>query len=618
MHSQNFLYVYYAFNSNRKRYTIPVGGEGQSGDVDITGVGDLTFNNSSFLSDTNGPDAAGDVTIISPGWITFNNSSINSNTNSTGQAGNIEVNAGQGVYLTGVGSQLQAQTNDEGRAGEIIINTPHFTLSETARITATATAAATNPESSGSITLNADRMDLAGTVGVFAETQGASPAGKLLLQPYNPTPDVINPTLDITLASGAVISASTEGSGHGGDLQVLAPESITISGPGRLAVETSGSGRAGNIEMTTQRLTLTDGVTVSASTQGLGEAGGITLNAEDVTIRDGAQVQTNTSGAQNAGDIKLNVTGVLDIDNGLIESSTEVGSTGRGGDIAIDPIETIIQNDGRVAVLSEGDGPGGNITLVSDRLILNNNGQLIAETLSSDGGNITLTLQDLLLLRHNSLISTSAGTAQAGGNGGNIIVDMPEGFIVAVPTEDSDIAADAFEGDGGKVNITARNILGLEYRHQRTLFSDITASSTFGVAGSVTLDTPNIDPSQGLIELPANLTDQSAQIDRRCLADSGQGQSAFVVTGRGGVPPSPRQVVRSETVGLVDLAIYGDTPPVASADIALAPSDANASASAPVRIVEAQTWRVNAAGEIELIAQEPSDATPLSVKNISC
>ena len=323
--------------------------------------------------------------------------------------------------------------------------------------------------------------------------------------------------------------------------------------------------------MTAQRLTLTDGVIISASTQGTGGAGGITLNSEDVTIRNGAQLQTNTSSAQDAGDIKLNVTDVLDIDGGIIESSTAVDSTGRGGDITIDPLKTIIQNNGRVAVLSEGDGPGGNITLVSNQLILSNNGQLIAETSSSDGGDITLSLRDWLLLRHNSLISTSAGTSESGGNGGNIIINIPEGFIVTVPTENSDIAADAFTGNGGRVDINARNILGLEFRNQRTPLSDITASSVFGRAGEVILQTPNIDPTRGLMQLPADFIGESAQIDQRCLADSGQGRSAFVITGRGGVPPSPREVIRSETVGLVDLADYGDTQPVARSPNAAPP-----------------------------------------------
>nr|WP_199784686.1 hypothetical protein [Nostoc sp. 'Lobaria pulmonaria (5183) cyanobiont'] len=55
-------------------------------------------------------------------------------------------------------------------------------------------------------------------------------------------------------------------------------------------------------------------------------------------------------------------------------------------------------------------------------------------------------------MRHGAQISTTAGTAEAGGNGGNINIDVPSGFIVAVPSENSDITANAFTGTSGRLN----------------------------------------------------------------------------------------------------------------------------------------------------------------------
>jgi hypothetical protein len=42
-------------------------------------------------------------------------------------------------------------------------------------------------------------------------------------------------------------------------------------------------------------------------------------------------------------------------------------------------------------------------------------------------------VQDLLLLRRNSQIFTNAGKLQAIGDGGNITINAPNGFIVAKP-----------------------------------------------------------------------------------------------------------------------------------------------------------------------------------------
>jgi large exoprotein involved in heme utilization and adhesion len=81
-------------------------------------------------------------------------------------------------------------------------------------------------------------------------------------------------------------------------------------------------------------------------------------------------------------------------------------------------------------VSGQNTGSGGNLSVTANALTLDHQGQLIAETTSSDGGNINLNVRDILLLRRNSLISASAGTAQAGGDGGNVTIKA--GFVVGV------------------------------------------------------------------------------------------------------------------------------------------------------------------------------------------
>ena len=278
-----------------KFITLDVGKSGRSGDVTVTGLGSLTFDHTIINSTTQGSNPAGNISITSPSLINFqNNSQIKSSTNSTGKAGNISFTASI-VNITG-GSQvlaetngdgaggnidihasntvnlkrildsspvLSVQTNNGGKAGTILIKTPILNLSDQAKITATATKESTNKEGGGSVTLNASTMNLSGTVGVFAETESSANAGTLKLRPY-----LNDPNLLVTLTIGSQISASTSGKGNGGDLILTAPNSITLSGKGTLAVEAKqgSNGNAGNISFTTGTLLLTDGVTVSAST----------------------------------------------------------------------------------------------------------------------------------------------------------------------------------------------------------------------------------------------------------------------------------------------------------------------------------------------------------------
>lgn len=66
------------------------------------------------------------------------------------------------------------------------------------------------------------------------------------------------------------------------------------------------------------------------------------------------------------------------------------------------------------------------------------------------------------------------------------------------------------------------------------------------------VDTPDIDPSNGLVELPAVPVD--TQVEQACTPGGSQSQSEFIATGRGGLSPNPGDVLSTDAV-MVDLAI---------------------------------------------------------------
>jgi filamentous hemagglutinin family protein len=592
-----------------------------SGDVEIYGSGNLRVADTRILTaqqvEVNLPSGgrviislrdrgqAGNVSVTSTGSLTLSNTQIESDSRGGNPAGDITVSANQGIALVN-GSTISARTISNGKAGNITISAPSLTIAQQTSVTATATATATN-QGGGNITLNTSNLDLAGIVGVFAETQGQAPAGTLRLNPYSDQPD-----LNIALMPNSQISASTSSSGKGGDLIIIAPQSITIAGSGRLAVESSGSGNAGNITIATQQLTLKDGVAISASTSSSGKAGGISINAENFTLSGGTKVLTNTSSSGVAGDLTVQVRDRLFLtgqDTGLFASSTP-GSTGRGGNINIDPQFVQIQDGATIAVDSQGRGTGGNIFLQADRLELRDKGSITAETTSTQGGNITLDVKDVLVLRRNSLISTTAGTAQAGGDGGNITFNG--NFIVAVPNENSDITANAFTGSGGRVTITAQGIFGIQFRPQLTPLSDITASSDFGAAGVVAINTPDVDPNRGLVQLPVDLSDASQLIVQTCpTGDSlAKPPNQFIITGRGGLPPMPSEAVHRDAVQVDLVTVNSENG--ASSQREEAPQRSSSSTSFTHHqdepIVEAQGLRVAPDGTVLLVAADSSNS----------
>ncbi|MEA5624391.1 S-layer family protein, partial [Nostoc sp. UHCC 0251] len=211
------------------------------------------------------------------------------------------------------------------------------------------------------------------------------------------------------------------------------------------------------------------------------------------------------------------------------------------------------------AVSSTGSGTAGDLEIQARSIRLDNQGAIAATTRSGNGGNMILNSQDFLLLGNGSQISTTAGSSEFGGDGGNITINTP--FIVAVPKENSDITANAFTGIGGRVDIKTNGIFGILPRKIPTENSDITASSELGVSGEVTINSPDTDPSRGLIQLPSNVVDASQQIAQGCTPGGRLAASRFIATGRGGLPQSPNEPLRGRAV----ITDWVDLPPQATA-----------------------------------------------------
>ncbi len=326
--------------------------------------------------------------------------------------------------------------------------------------------------------------------------------------------------------------------------------------------------------MTTGKFRVADGANVIASTFNDGKGGDITINANTFEALTGGQVITNTRGGGNAGSIRLNVkdnitiagsdpnfpqrlnrvaegikkigsTDASDVigNEGAVSgifANTTAGSTGQGGSIFIDPPNMTIRDGAKVSVNSLGSGNAGNITVEAGILTLDDRASISAQTGSTQGGNINLTAQNYLLMRRGSQISATAGTAQAGGDGGNITINTP--FLITVPNENTDITANAFTGAGGNININTQGIFGIEARPQASdKTNDITASSDLGLSGNIEINSPdNSSLQNSLTELSQNAIDTNALLANSCIVRSQEKQqSSFTITGTGGLPNRP-------------------------------------------------------------------------------
>ena len=609
--------------------------DGNAGGINIGAGHNVFLTNSGLYSNFFGQGSAGNITIHAGGNISMENHAVLS-TGFTGQGnpGSIVIDAG-GNFSMNSGARLSASTSGRGNAGSVNIRATGAVSLDSSQIFSTVQwidDERIGIGRGGRIFIDGQSLSL--TNDAQLETLVLGSASRLLGERSDAGDITIRVANDVAISSYSGISSAVEQGrvGDGGSIHITAG-SLALSDGSQLTTDMSGQGnagtitigvdnqlvlieqsaistalnagavgRGGSINIQAGSVKLTDSALINASTAGRGRAGDLIISSDTLRVERGAQIRTATASDGDAGNITLRESeqAVLSGDRTGVFANTESNSTGQGGSISITTGQLQVLDGAQVTLSSQGIGNAGNLDASVRNLLLDNQGKIISESSSGDGGNITLQSQDLLLLRHNSLISTSAGTAQAGGDGGNITINAP--FIVAVPLENSDITANAFKGRGGNINITTQGIFGIEYRPHLTRLSDITASSEFGIAGEVAINTPGVDPSRGLAQLPTEVVHAEDLIDRRCSPSRGSDQrGSFTITGRGGLPPSPNDVLQDEDVITPWVTLPSDEQNRDRTSTLNKPTR-----STPQPLVEAQSWVIGPDGQVILTADAPS------------
>ncbi|MBD2563814.1 MULTISPECIES: filamentous hemagglutinin N-terminal domain-containing protein [Nostoc] len=584
-------------------------------------VGTDAFENPSSLASQVNPGAkgkGGDLSIETRRLSVRDGAQVSASTSGIGNAGNLTVHASDSVELSGESLRgtneknpkfpggLFAQVNitrtekqGQGKGGKLTIETGHLSISDGSKVQVSTF----GNGNSGDLLIYASNVEVFETpkynyfsTGIFAEVA-------------DPSPD----------ATGIPGNPRRIAKGNGGNLTIKADQ-LSIRDGGRVSVSTRSQGNAGKLFVRAKDLVEVvgihseygeSGLTASVTPRGKGTGGDLTIETRRLNVRDGGQVSVMTLGKGDAGKLQIHADESIEIvgtsPNAEIQSqlSAEVGSgsTGRGGNLIIKTGQLNVKDGASITSRSTGEGIAGDISIFANIIGLINKSAINAEATSQDGGNIKLQIANLILLRRDSQISTSAGSERSPGNGGNI--NIKADFLVAIPSEDSDITANSFGGKGGVINITAQKLFGLEVGNKPTSLSEITAFSQISptLNGEITLNQPTFDPTQGLVELPQTIIDPAALIAQNpCQRGVG---SKFIITGRGGLPPSPNEGTSSDAVqvDLVEPATGGSEG--AGEQRSRGAEEKNKySVSKP--IVPAQGWIFDKNGEVMLTAYDPT------------
>jgi large exoprotein involved in heme utilization and adhesion len=512
--------------------------EGNGGDIEIN-TKNLSLVDSFLLSDSKGGGDAGSIKINASDSVLLQDAPDTKNSvfkegsliisgvgilgdQTEGNAGNIEINT---KSLTSEGSSfIVAQTNGVGDGGNIIINSQEGVfLNDTSRIVSQVAEKAVG--NSGEININSPIISLNGLSAISTTTLagGKGLAGNINLNTDN-----------LTLTDISIIDALTENNFDGGDITISA-STINLFGGSKIVTATDGTGNAGNISLNVDKA-----INISGNNPNFSQF--IADLAQDEIIRqnEASEIKPNDRFRFTTPSSILKVLGGS---SGLF-ANTSTNSTGNGGNIQIGtPQEFSLADTALISVGSQGDGGAGSLSIEALSLSLDH-GSLLAATPSGVGGNITLSIASNFKLDNQSLVSSQA-TGDA--NGGNINIDSQ--FIIAYPKSNSDILANAEQGEGGNININAESLFGIEARPLNDLSNDINASSNFNLDGTVNINTSRVNPLQGATELPSNVVEAKQTTSQTCSANrEGKANNGLAIAGRGGIHPAPDAPLNSEHI----------------------------------------------------------------------
>jgi filamentous hemagglutinin family protein len=478
------------------------GSLGAAGDVTV-GAGNLTVQGGAQIaSSTAGPGKGGNVNVMVANGVALSGAgpaeasgiTTSAELGSSGDAGQVVLKAGGAVALSG-GAEVASSTAGAGKGGSVSVMTP------------------------GALVL--DGMGVGGTrIAASAEQGSLGAAGDVTVGAGN-----------LTVQGGAQIASSTAGPGKGGVVQITDQGQLSLSGAGGITASSMGAGDAGSVIVDAPQITVTSGSQIASTTAGTGMGGSVNVMTPGALVLDGqgnasTGIAASATGAQSrAGGAVMVQANTLTIEGGAQIASTTAGP-GQGGDVDVVVAGDItLPGPGpQITAQSTGSGDAGKITVSAVRLLMSDRGRISTEAQTANGGNITLSVSDFLYLTNSQI---TASVNRETGNGGNVTID-PQ-FVIL---NHSKITAQAAEGQGGNININA----GL---YIASTDSTVSATSQFGISGTVVISGPRVDVNGALVVLSTELRSAAEVLRHSCAAQAAQLQSTLVQGGRGGTPQDP-------------------------------------------------------------------------------
>jgi filamentous hemagglutinin family protein len=501
---------------------------GNAGNIAINALEDITFNEGCIIfSDTQSNGNAGDIQLHANNILFANGSGIGNQTSGKGYGGTISLIAKHSVQFKGTdehgnASDITTYSNGIGNAGDVFVSGNDILFQDGSRIYASAE----NAGNGGHIRIHSENgiVELSGVNPNGENRDGFNSCISSQSEQTGKAGDIDINTGVLSIKDGAYISNTTSGNGDSGIIRITS-DSLRINGKtpvvspdnfllSQLDFEQS------QIESRQKKLS---GIYSRAEYQDFSDKSGgkIDISSKNMTLFDNGTITTSSTGKRDAGDIDINTNSLT------MDTFSSISS------------ESLAKKDG---------GAAGRIAIQSnDAITIRHHSALTTEavnTISTDksveNGKIEMDINDKLLLINGKITTSVKGGA---GHGGDIDINAKDVLI-----NHSKIIANAYEGDGGNIHIASDVFL-------QSVDSLVDASSEKGIDGIIKIESPDTDPSSGLVKLSSNFLDASKWLKNSCSLRSSENISRLIVRGKDATPTKPDDLHSSPAIAFKDLHI---------------------------------------------------------------
>lgn len=382
-----------------------------------------------------------------------------------------EISVSNGLLVADGGTLGMAGVAEAGELGLTDDGYESSTVGVAGNVSLASSFVSASGDGGGAIFIRAGQFVMETQSVINAETQGFGPGRGVDLQAD-----------DIRLTGGSRVSTSTYWEGSGGDVHVQATRSITVAEGSSIDLRTEAAGSSGDLMLNAGESILIDGFDefgqtsfVGGPTFGAGDGAAVVMDAPVITVSNGAYIWGSARSTGNGGSITLNGTDSVNLvgtsaegfSGGIFANATDLGNA---SDVVINAGDFNMLDAAYVFIQTRGPSAAGNLLVnargdvtVAGTGVLNDPSFIFTGTSGTGpSGNITINAANMRVADGAQIGTFAPGPSDAG----RIDLNITHSFTVEGSTVDdfgnfspSRIDATGRDGDGGHVEITAREIV---------------------------------------------------------------------------------------------------------------------------------------------------------------